>query len=138
MIIFGWGSGAKVLGEGFFLRCPNCGNATQWQIVETSKKFSLYFVPIAKWSTGYWLVCPVRSNGVRIASHDVAQAVLLSASRDPTTIPQSLAQRLLACWETTFGWWFSPIYGRTLYTVGLLRPVARAMVITVSPSCRIC
>jgi transcription elongation factor Elf1 len=96
MVIFGWGNDAKALSEGFFIRCPNCSNATQWQIVETSKRFSLYFVPVAKWSSQYWLVCPVCSSGIQIASRELAQEALAFASRDATTIPRHLADRLLA------------------------------------------
>ena len=94
MIIFGWGGRHKVLGEGFFIGCPNCGNATQWPVVETSKHVSLYFVPIAKWNKQYWMVCPVCSCGVELPSRELAQRVLAAALQDATEIPEHIRQRL--------------------------------------------
>ncbi|NQU23405.1 MAG: zinc ribbon domain-containing protein [Candidatus Nealsonbacteria bacterium] len=95
MIVFGWGGGHKVLGEGFFVHCPNCGNATQWTVVETSKRISLYFVPVAKWSKRYWMTCSVCSGGVELPSRQFAQQVLAAALQDPTEIPEHLERTLI-------------------------------------------
>ena len=95
MIIFGWGRRHKVLGEGFFVHCPNCGNATQRMIVETSKRISLYFVPVAKWSKRYWMACSVCSGGIELPSKQFAQQVLAAALQDATEIPEHLERALI-------------------------------------------
>jgi len=94
MIIFGWGGRHKVLGEGFFAGCHNCGNATQWLVVETSKHISLYFVTVAKWSRQYWMVCPVCSCGLQLPSRELAQQILAAALQDATEIPERIRRRL--------------------------------------------
>jgi hypothetical protein len=49
-IFFGWGKGAKQLGEGFIHLCNNCHNVRRFVVVEVSRKASLYFVTVAKWN----------------------------------------------------------------------------------------
>jgi len=94
MIIVGWGKGVKPLGEGFFHRCANCDNARRFVIVESSRKVSLYFVPVAKWNRRYFYVCPVCSQGVEIPSRELAQKILVAALRDPNSVPNSLTETL--------------------------------------------
>ncbi|NLX95986.1 MAG: zinc-ribbon domain-containing protein [Rhodopirellula sp.] len=93
-VLFGFGKGAKQLGEGFVHLCDNCNNANRFIVAEVSRKASVYFVPIAKWSREYVYVCPICSYGFKIPSRELAQRVLAAAFRDPTTIPDDLAARL--------------------------------------------
>ena len=54
MIVFGWGSGAKQLGTGFVTTCDNCNNTNPFVVVESSKKITVYWIPVAKWSKHYF------------------------------------------------------------------------------------
>jgi hypothetical protein len=79
MILFGWGGNCRVLGEIGEADCPNCNNTASWLVVETSKKFTLYFVPVAKWSKQYFCLCSVCNRGVELKSLEQAQDLLLRA-----------------------------------------------------------
>jgi len=79
MFIFGWGGNCRIMGEVGFVDCPNCNNTASWQVVETSKRASLYFVPVAKWQRQYYCICPVCSCGAELAGREQAQDVLLDA-----------------------------------------------------------
>lgn len=57
MFIAGWGKDNKKIAEAGIRRCDNCNNYTTWEIYKTSKKTTLYFIPIAKWKKKYFLVC---------------------------------------------------------------------------------
>lgn len=94
MIVFGWGSGSKRLGDGFFLTCTNCHNANAFSVVEASKKITVYWLPVAKWDKTYFHICPVCSNGVQIPSRELAQRILAGAFRDPYQPTPALAQAL--------------------------------------------
>ena len=76
MLIFGFGTTQKQLGEVGSITCENCGNERPWVIVESSKKATLYFVPVAKWSKTYALICPVCTYGVVLESREQAQDLL--------------------------------------------------------------
>jgi len=77
MLIFGWGSDRKQLGEVGVIECANCHNARRWIIVEESKKATIYFVRVAKWDKIYALLCPVCNDGVQLESREHAQDLLL-------------------------------------------------------------
>jgi len=93
-IVFGWGKGAKQLGEGFVHACGNCRNVRRFAVVETSRKVSLYFVPVAKWSREYFYVCPVCSSGFKIPNRELAQRILAGALGDPRSMPDDLAREI--------------------------------------------
>lgn len=79
-LIFGWGNSDKALGEGCTLECPNCHNVRRWQVVQSSQKASLFFIPVAKWGSKYWMVCPVCSESVELLSEQQARQVLATTS----------------------------------------------------------
>jgi len=79
MLIFGWGGNCKIMGEVGLVDCPNCNNTASWQVVETSKRASLYFIPVAKWQRQYFCVCPVCSCGTELGNREQAQDLLLKA-----------------------------------------------------------
>jgi len=94
MIFYGWGSDAKKLGEGFFQICGRCNNLSRFVVLETCKKVTLYFVPIAKWQRKYFYVCPICSNGFQIPDKELAQRILSGAFRNPEIPEPSLTQAL--------------------------------------------
>ncbi len=79
VFLAGWGKGSKLLGLGPELTCENCHNTKQYQIFETSKKVTLYFVPVAKWDKQYWIVCPVCSRGGELNSKEQAMSIIEEA-----------------------------------------------------------
>jgi len=94
MIVFGWGTRAKPLGEGFCQTCDNCGNTRRFLVVENSKRVTLYFVPVIKWSREYFYVCPICSHGFQIRDRPLAQRIVAGALCDPVTPEPSLIARL--------------------------------------------
>lgn len=94
MSVFGWGSGSKQLGDGFIHTCSQCRNRRQASVVETSKKITLYWLPIAKWSKQYYYICPVCSHGFKIPTIELAQQILAAAFRDSRGPDAALAAAL--------------------------------------------
>jgi hypothetical protein len=94
MIVFGWGSGAKSLGDGFIATCRHCSNTRPFSVVETSRKITLYWLPVAKWNKQYYYICPVCSHGFEIPSKELAQRILAAAFRDPYHPDPTLAADL--------------------------------------------
>jgi hypothetical protein len=93
-VIFGWGGAKKILGDGLALLCPNCHNARTWQVIRTSKKATLFFVPVAKWSQKYWMVCPVCSAALELESQEQAQAALAAAIQQNDELKSELLHQL--------------------------------------------
>ena len=69
-------------------------NLSTWQVVKTSKKISLFFVPVAKWSHEYFMVCPVCSAALQMASAAQAQAVLAAALQRDEDLERELMEEL--------------------------------------------
>ena len=82
MLVFGWGENLKELGQAETRECENCHNVETWVVVEKSKKASVYFVPVAKWSKEYFYICPVCHCGAKLQSREQAQDILLEAFED--------------------------------------------------------
>lgn len=91
VFIGGWGSGSKILGNGPILECENCHNENHFQVRESSKKATLYFIPVAKWDKHYWLVCPICQYGVELDSIEQARAIieLAAAEMPPLTFNEN-------------------------------------------------
>jgi hypothetical protein len=94
MIVFGWGQGAKVLGEGFLHTCANCGNTGRFHVVEQAAHVSLYFVPVAKFARKYFYICPICSCGATVPDRAICQRILANALRDPRGPDQDLVRLL--------------------------------------------
>lgn len=101
-IIFGWGKGTKELGAGFVHACANCGNVRRFVVAEASRKASLYFITVAKWSYKYFYVCPICLSGFEIPTRELAQRILAAALRDPTTMPESLVAQIAEANRLTY------------------------------------
>jgi transcription elongation factor Elf1 len=48
--LFGYGSKQKHLGAGQTRTCPRCNNTTQWSRIRTYTQFTVFFIPVARWS----------------------------------------------------------------------------------------
>jgi len=94
MIIVGWGDKLKILGEAYLSPCANCNNEVVWQVVETSKKMSLYFVPLAKWNKQYFLMCPVCNDAIQLKDKKEAQDLLLEVVEGKTGLLEHILHRL--------------------------------------------
>jgi hypothetical protein len=81
MIIFGWGSDCKVIGEVGLHQCPRCNNTRQWILVESCRKVHLYFLLKVRWDKKWFCVCPVCNAGIEFDSREKAQDLLLAAIR---------------------------------------------------------
>lgn len=76
VFVGGWGRGSKVIGSGPYLKCNNCHNSNNYKIFETSRKATLYFIPVAKWDRQYWMVCPICNFGTELDSLEQAQKIV--------------------------------------------------------------
>ena len=54
MIIWGFDGNYKQLGEGPIGKCENCNNVVVFQVIQQSRRFKLYFVPVLKYNSQYW------------------------------------------------------------------------------------
>ena len=67
VLIFGWGNGqAEDHGEVVPVRCPNCHNDVLLHEIRSTKRISLYFVPVMPYGTDEYLVCPVCGRGLQV------------------------------------------------------------------------
>lgn len=48
-------------------KCPICHNTVVFKLVESAKKFTMYWIPIAKWSKKYYAVCPICEHGQEVS-----------------------------------------------------------------------
>lgn len=94
MIVFGWGRGSAVIGEGFFHTCGNCGNSTRFIVIEQSMHVRMYFVTVAKCATEYFYVCPICYCGAPLPDRPTCQRILANALRNPLK-PDSELIRLI-------------------------------------------
>lgn len=58
-LLFGYGAKQKYLGAGEVRTCPRCHNTTQWSQMQEFKQFTLFFVPVARWSRRRFEVCGI-------------------------------------------------------------------------------
>ncbi len=67
VLIFGWGRGpVDDRGEVAPARCPNCHNDVFLHEIKSTKRVSLFFVPVMPYGTDEYLVCPVCGHGLQI------------------------------------------------------------------------
>jgi Short C-terminal domain len=69
VVIFGWGPDKQDdQGEVAPAVCPNCHNQVFLHHVRSKKSVRLYFVPVARYGTDDYLVCPVCSRGLELGA----------------------------------------------------------------------
>jgi len=67
VVVFGFGAGKQQdQGEVAPAVCPNCHNQVFLHHVRSKKSVSLYFVPVVRYGTDDYLVCPVCSRGLQV------------------------------------------------------------------------
>lgn len=67
MIIWGHGRKLQSLGPvGRIESCPNCGNPTTLHLGVLKKDFKLYFVPVARWNSVYFIYCDICNASAEI------------------------------------------------------------------------
>ena len=80
MIIWGFDGNYKELGEGPIAKCENCGNVVVFQVIQQSRRFKLYFVPVLKYNSQYWALCPTCTAGYQLPSKNDALALVAEAN----------------------------------------------------------
>lgn len=58
-LLFGLSTKRVPDGVGEVRTCPRCHNTTQWAHVREFKQFTLFFVPVARWSRKQLEVCGI-------------------------------------------------------------------------------
>jgi hypothetical protein len=58
-LFFGLSSKQKFLGAGEVRTCLRCHNTTQWTRMRQFRQFTLFFIPIARWSRRQFQVCGI-------------------------------------------------------------------------------
>lgn len=83
VVVFGWGSGpVEDRGEVVPVRCPNCHNDVVLHEIHSTKRISLYFVPVMPYGANEYLACPVCGHGMHIGPEHVTA---VTAMRVATT-----------------------------------------------------
>lgn len=65
LLIFGVSDKREDLGPGQTRTCPRCGNTTVWARILTSRRFTLFFIPIIRWGRQELEVCTICGEAVR-------------------------------------------------------------------------
>jgi len=55
--------------------CPICHNNVVFKLVETSKRFTMYWIPVAKWSKKYYAICSICEHGKEIAKQEAEELI---------------------------------------------------------------
>ena len=71
-VIFGWRQIIDEIGMVYKNMCSHCHNDDYWVLVEITKWFTLFFIPVFPYSTTYFLRCPVCKYGVTLNDEQVA------------------------------------------------------------------
>ena len=72
MIIWGYKGYEKKLGHTQSpIQCGNCEKTAPWQIIETGRKFTLYWIPLIPYGKKYYVLCPVCQYGKEIEKNDI-------------------------------------------------------------------
>lgn len=89
MLIAGWGKNAKNLGTVGLHRCERCHNPVLVDLYEVKKKVSLYFVPVAKWDSHFFLICTTCDGSIEI-TRELKDKLLQESLRHPP--PETLIE----------------------------------------------
>jgi|1186.fasta_scaffold12239_2 hypothetical protein len=81
VVIMGWGGGdTKDLGEVAPAACPNCHNQVFLHQLHSTKQFSLYFIPLASYSSNDYLACPICRQGIQLQQQHIAAVQQMRAA----------------------------------------------------------
>ena len=104
VLVFGWGHGpVEDRGEVAPVSCPNCHNDVFLHKVRSTKRVSLFFVPVMPYGTDEYLLCPVCGHGLQISlahqSAVEAMRVATSAFRAGRITEPDYRARTDAFWQ---------------------------------------
>jgi uncharacterized protein YbaR (Trm112 family) len=81
VVIMGWGGGdTKDLGEVAPAACPTCHNQVFLHQLHSTKQFSLYFIPLASYSSNDYLACPICRQGIQLQQQHIAAVQQMRAA----------------------------------------------------------
>jgi len=102
MILAGWGRGARAIAYLGIGKCQGCRNWDHFQLFETQRRVTLYFVPVAKFATHYYAVCNCCQAAVELSKAEadvlLRDSVAVPSPDDAEVIWQSLMEA--ACDES--------------------------------------
>lgn len=70
-IIFGYRTLVKNIGAVFKRMCDHCHNEKYWVLTQTTRWFTLFFIPIIPSSSKYFLSCPICKYGFTLKDDQV-------------------------------------------------------------------
>ena len=83
-IIFGWGRRTmKTLGWIPPQMCPNCHNERPWVVMRIRRWFTVFFIPVLPYESGYVAMCPICSRGFDV-DRSTAFGLVQGQRRVPT------------------------------------------------------
>lgn len=88
-IIWGTRGFNKIMGYTKQYTCRHCNNISAWELVRTSRWFTLFFIPIFPFSFKYLALCPVCQHGAQLSKEDFQREL---ADGPQSTEPAQLDQ----------------------------------------------
>jgi hypothetical protein len=76
VFLAGWGENGKVLGVSTPLQCRNCNNLRPHNVLEKTKKVTVFLVPVAKWNYTYYLLCPICNRDIQLENKESALKII--------------------------------------------------------------
>lgn len=71
LFIFGWNHEKTTnFGPVEEHECQNCHNTKMWNLTETARYFTLFFIPIFPHDKDRWLLCPICTYGIKLEKDD--------------------------------------------------------------------
>ena len=55
--------------------CSICHNNVVFELVEVAKKFTMYWIPMAKWNKKYYINCPICEHGKEISEQEAQELI---------------------------------------------------------------
>ncbi|WP_336922328.1 zinc-ribbon domain-containing protein [Aquipuribacter sp. SD81] len=65
-VLFGVGDSRDELGPGATRTCPRCHNTTTWTRVRTSRRLTVFFVPVLRWRRRELEVCGICGTATEV------------------------------------------------------------------------
>ena len=95
-MLAGWGGSAKAIAYAGIAKCENCKNYGHYYLVEAAKKASVFFIPVAKWSKKYYLVCGICEVGFEVTESEKDDILNDSVSLPDADTAQAIWDALIA------------------------------------------